>query len=84
METKTIIAKAIKGQEFLYNPNTAHGVNPRKAHQIAKMLNDINWHILDCQVWHVLTVDRFDSAYEIANDHKFILGKTGLKEKNYR
>lgn len=77
----TILAQSVKGNEYFYNPETAHKVNKTKATLIADLLNHVNFRLLPGHIWFIHEVDGYDSAYEFAHRQAFTLGKRGLVER---
>lgn len=76
----TVIAKAIKGQEFLYNASSAHKVNSSKVDIVLKVLNNAKYDIKENEVWHKYEVDRYDRAYEYGSFQSFICGQSKIRE----
>ena len=54
-----MIAKALEGQEFLYNPNTAHEVPKSSAKAICAALNEAGYKLKPGEVWHVYDCDEY-------------------------
>lgn len=77
----TIVAKAVKGREFLYNPRSAHEVSKAGAEYIARALNEHNYHLKEGEVWHVFTISEHDHiAYVYANGQSFKRRKGTISE----
>lgn len=70
-----IIAKSIKGQEFLYNAKSARRVSERSANVILSVLNDKRYLLKDNEIWHIHDVDSYDNAYYYAQDQAFKIRK---------
>lgn len=70
-----IIAKAIKGQEFLYNARSARKVSARSADKICAIVNEHKFLLgsADNEVWHVYDVDQYDQAYDYAQYQTFTI-----------
>ena len=66
-----IIAKSVKGQEFLYSAKTAHKVSNASANAICKALNDAKFELKEGETWHVHDVDQCDNAYQYAEWQAF-------------
>ncbi len=66
-----IVAKSIKGKEFMYSAKSAHKVSERSANLICKLLNDINYHLNEGETWFIHDVDKYDTAYEYASFQAF-------------
>ena len=79
----TIVAKSLRGHEFMYNPRSAHAVAERKAKAICDELNKLKYLLNnDNEVWYVHEVDQYDIApFEYAQDQRFTWGKRGLIRK---
>ena len=77
-----VVAKSVRGHEFLYNPRSAHAVSARKANSICKELNKLKY-LLDNEneVWYVHEVDQYDAARVYAEEQRFTWGKRGLIRK---
>ena len=78
-----IVAKSVKGHEFLYNAPSAHKVSERSAKLICKALNEIGYKLKEGEVWHIHEVDEYDGAYEYATFQSFVRRNGGLKEIAY-
>lgn len=72
-----IIAKSVKGSEFLYSARSAHAVNQRKAAKIVGILNDVRYQLKDGEVWHMHDIDQYDTAFLCAECQRFVLKKDG-------
>ncbi len=66
-----IVAKSIKGQEFMYNPKSAHQVPKSSAQKICDALNEERWKLKNEEVWHVHEVDQYDTAFQYAEWQSF-------------
>ena len=69
----TVIAKSMKGREFLYKADTARKVSKRSAETILKVLNEMRWRLNDDEVWHIHEVDEYDKAYYYAERQAFTI-----------
>lgn len=78
-----IIAKSVKGQEFLYDAHTARKVSARSANTILSVLNDVRWHLSDNEVWHVYEVSHYDNAYWYAQNQAFTIRNGIVKARSY-
>lgn len=74
---KTIIARTIEGQEFLYSLKSAHGVAKAKATEVCEVLNSLRWKLQPGEVWHIYTVDDWEKAFYIAEDQRFVYHRGG-------
>ena len=81
-----ILAKSIKGKEFIYDASTAGRVSARNAQKVCDIVNNYK-SILGCsedEVYHVYDVYECDNAYYYAMNRRFILHKDGhVSVKNY-
>lgn len=81
-----ILAKTIKGQEFIYSPKTAGRVSERNAQKVCDIVNQFKT-LLGCndnECYHVYDVSEYDNAYWYAQNRRFILHKDGtVSVKNY-
>ena len=68
-----VIAKSIKGREFIYDASSARKVSERSAEKILKVVNDMRWHLKDNEVWHIHDVDSYDNAYYYAQNQAFTI-----------
>ena len=68
-----VVAKSVKGHEFMYAPKSAHKVPKTSAKAICKVLNDNNFMLKENEVWFVHAVDKYDSASEFADWQKFTI-----------
>ena len=80
-----IIAKTVKGKEFLYNPKTARKVSARSAE---KILDAVNAHksmlgAAENEIFHIYDIDKYDTAYEYAQKQAFIIRNGYVYAKNY-
>lgn len=77
-----IVAKAIKGREYLYNPRSAHEVSAAGAEYIARVLNEYKYKLKDNEVWHTYTISEYDQiAYVYASGQSFTRRKGLVKER---
>ena len=74
-----VIAKSVKGHEFLYNAKSARKVSERSAEKILKVLNDVRWDLKDNEVWHIHDVDKYDTAFDYAQFQSFKIRKGVVK-----
>ena len=80
-----IIAKTIKGKEFMYYPKTARKVSERSAETILKAVNQHKF-LLDTkenEIWHIYEIDKYDQAYIFAQYQAFTIRKGIVKAVNY-
>ena len=77
----TVVARSVKGKEFLYSAASAHRVEEKKAQTIADALNHAEYGITPDQVWFVHDVGPYDNAYAYGEIQGFQLRKNGtIKE----
>ena len=76
-----IVARAVKGKEFLYSAASAHRVTEKKAQTIADALNRAQYGITPEQVWHVFDVGMYDNAYAYGEMQGFQMRKDGTIRK---
>lgn len=79
----TIVAKAKKGQEFLYNPRSAHKVSKSSAQWIADGLNAAGYQLNAGEIWHIFDIDRYDTAYLYAISQDFRRYNGNIREYGY-
>lgn len=79
---KMIIARAVKGKEFLYNPKTAHRVSERSAKTICEILNRCSFKLSEGQIWHVYEADYYSEAYDYAETQRFTI-RNGVVSRKY-
>jgi len=70
-----VIAKSVKGHEFLYNAASARQVSNRSASVILKVLNEKRYQLKDNEVWHIHEVDSYDNAFYYAQNRAFKIRK---------
>ena len=78
-----IVAITTKGKEFLYSARSAHEVSKRSARKIVDVLN--KYRVLlknDSDIWHIYEVDKYDMAFDYANDQKFTV-YNGIVRRKY-
>lgn len=76
-----IVARAVKGKEFLYSAASAHRVAEKKAQKIADALNKAQYGITPEQVWFVYDVGMYDNAYAYGEMQGFQMRKDGTIRK---
>lgn len=76
-----VVAKAIKGKEFMYSSSSAHRVAPKNAQRIADALNHEQYGITPEQTWFVYDVGMYDNAYAYGEMQGFQLRKDGTIRK---
>ena len=78
-----VIAKSVKGKEFLYKAETARKVSARSANTILSVLNEMKWRLSENEVWHIHEVDQYDNAYYYAQRQAFTIRKGVVSAKCY-
>lgn len=80
-----IIAKAVKGKEFLYNARTAHQVSKASAQKICEIVNQFKYLLgsNNNEVWHVYEVNEYDKAFYYAQYQKFTIRKGIVTARHY-
>lgn len=68
-----VVAKAVKGKEYLYNPRSARKVSARSAEYVCKVVNEYKFLLgsADNEVWHIYDIDEYDTAYDYAMRQSF-------------
>lgn len=74
-----IIAKTIKGSEYIYSRHDCFSVNPKKAMAVCNALNNHSWNLKDNELWHIYTIPDIDFRYCNAVFQQFQAGKKGIK-----
>lgn len=78
----TIVAKAIKGREYRYDPRSAHKVSASGADYFVKVLNDLSFRLKGNEVWRKYIITEYDSAYAYANEQSFVRRKGNVYEND--
>lgn len=70
-----ILAKAVSGKEFMYDPRSAHQVSKRSADQICNVLNheNVRYKLNAGEIWHIYEIDQYDTAYNYASTQRFTI-----------
>ena len=78
-----ILAKALKGREFMYDYTTAHSVSARSAKAICDILNEYKYDLnSERQVWHIYDIDEWEfSTIEYAKNQKFYIYRGRVTRK---
>lgn len=81
-----VLAKAILGKEFFYEPSSCHEVSKTSADMICKALNDAKYDLKDGQVWHKFTdFCQYSNGWTFALGNKFTRFKGRIREvRRYR
>ena len=80
---KKVIAKSVKGHEYLYSRKECYSVSPKKAKLVCDTLNRLAWKLKDNETWFIHEIDDIDFEYTNAVFQQLIAGKTGIKIRNY-
>ena len=80
-----IIAKTVKGREFMYNPKTARKVSERSANYICNVVNEYKYLLgsADNECWHIYDIDKYDIAYDYAMFQSFTVRNGIVTARNY-
>lgn len=78
-----VIAKSVKGKEYLYNAASARKVSKRSSEAILTVLNQMRWRLEDGQVWHIHEVDEYSNAYYYAQKQAFTIRNGVVSAKCY-
>lgn len=81
----TIIAKTIKGKEYMYNAKSARRVADRSAVKVCEIVNKHKYLLgeNENEIWHVYYhIDPFDVAYEYASMQSFSLRNGVVSARN--
>lgn len=78
-----IIAKTVKGKEFIYSKNTAHAVSDAAADYVLKVLNDNKYQLKNGEIWHVYNAGWYELEYTAAAYQKFTRRSGIVKECRY-
>jgi len=79
-----VVAKSVKGQEFLYSPKSAHQVKGLSAQKMAEFLNKQNHDLKENEVWYVHDVGMYDRAYAYAETQIFERSRSGNVRQKFR
>ena len=66
-----MLAKAIRGKEFLYSRKSAHAVSDAGADYICRVLNENKYRLKDGEIWHVYDCGWYEMEYTEAGTQKF-------------
>lgn len=66
-----VVAKSLKGHEYMYSAKSAHKVPNSSAQAICDALNECKYKLKENEVWFIHEVDRYDNAYEYAEVQAF-------------
>lgn len=80
-----VLAKAVKGQEFLYNVSSAHEVSKASADFICKVLNETKYNLKDGEVWHKFSnIGPYCPAWDWATTQTFKKYKNTIRRYERR
>ena len=78
-----VIAKSVKGKEYMYDPRSAGKVSKRNAEVICKVCNDFKFLLNnENEAWHIHEVGEFDLAYDYAQFREFRIKNGVVKVVN--
>lgn len=80
---KKVIAKSVKGHEYLYSRKDCYSVSAVKAKLVCDTLNRLAWNLKNNETWFIHEIDDSDFAYTNAAFQQLVAGKTGIKIRNY-
>ena len=75
-----VLAKSVKGAEYMYKASTAHKVSKASAEKIAAALNEKKWQLNDGEIWYMHDVAEFTNAGAYADRQSFVIRAGVLKE----
>ena len=76
-----IIAKTIKGREFMYIKSTAHRITAGDPEKICEILNAYNYKLKAGEIWHSYQIAPYEAEISPAFYQVFRLNRSGtLKE----
>ena len=76
----TVLAKAVKGKEFLYDAKSAHEVSKASADVICDTLNATKFLLKEGEVWHKFDFGPYSEGWAFAMVQKFTRYKTSIRE----
>lgn len=79
-----IVAKSVRGKEFLYSARSAHQVKGLTAEKMAEFLNAQKHDLKADEVWHVHEVGPYDNAYGYAETQIFEKKRNGKVTQRFR
>ena len=77
-----VVAKSVKGKEFLYSSKSCHSVSKASAKKICKILNENNYQLEDNQTWFIHEIDSYSNGAIFAEQQKFMIRK-GIVTRKY-
>ena len=80
MNYSKMIARAVKGREFLYSPSSAHAVSAAGASSICAALNAAGWGLKPGEVWHVYDLGWYEREATAAGLQAFTRRAGCIKE----
>lgn len=66
-----ILARSLKGKEFLYAVRSSHAVPDAQAEKIQDALNAAGYNLNPGETWHIHDVGPYDNAYSYAKRQAF-------------
>ena len=78
-----VIAKSVKGHEFLYNAKSARKVSKASSEKICSILNRVKWNLKDNEIWYIHEISEYDVAFDYAQFQAFTIRKGLVKAVNY-
>ena len=74
-----VLAKSVRGAEFMYNPKSAHRVSKASADKIAAALNNAGYQLQDGEIWYRHDIDQYTTAYDYASYQMFKVYKGAIR-----
>ena len=80
-----VIAKSVKGKEFLYDPRTARKVSKASANYILEVVNKYKFLLdsSDSEIWHIHEIDEYDAAFVYAQYQAFTVRNGIVSARSY-
>jgi len=75
-----VIAKSVKGREYLYSAKSAHAVSMASAEKIRDIVNQHHYKLEDNETWFIHEIGHFDDAAFYAARQKFTIRKGIVRE----
>lgn len=76
-----VLAKSIKGKEFIYNARSAHKVSKKSAEKIRDTLNRLKYKLNDGETWYIHELGYYDGGTAYAETQQFTIYKNTIREK---
>lgn len=78
-----VLAKTIRGREFMYNAATAHKISEKSAVKIRDAVNAAGFQLNadKNEIWHIYEIDEYDNAFYYAENQSFFIYRGVLKAR---